>query len=261
MASKAKNSKAEDEPLIDLNDSAIKKLITKGKKRGYLTIDELNEALPQDQNEQIEDVMSAISEMGVRIVENDEEAAEELGGDEVESIDGKGKEKKTAAAVPKKAAADRTDDPVRMYLREMGAVELLSREGEIAIAKRIEAGRDTMIWGLCESPTTFNAIIEWSTALNDGEMQLREILDLDAMLSKDPVPENLDEEDDDDGEISEKTAGPSFKDDDEVEDEESADGDDDEEAELTERRTKRVVEEEEEDNTLSLAQMEEALKP
>jgi len=118
-----------------------------------------------------------------------------------------------------------------------------------------------MIWGLCESPTTFNAIIEWSTALNDGEMQLREILDLDAMLSKDPVPENLEEEDDDDGEISEKTAGPSFKDDDEVEDEESADGEDDEEAELTERRTKRVVEEEEEDNTLSLAQMEETLKP
>jgi RNA polymerase primary sigma factor len=261
LASKVKNSKAEDEPLIDLNDSAIKKLIADGKKRGYLTIDELNEALPQDQNEQIEDVMSAISEMGVRIVENDEEVAEELGGDEVESIDGKDKEKKTAAAVPKKAAADRTDDPVRMYLREMGAVELLSREGEIAIAKRIEAGRDTMIWGLCESPTTFNAIIEWSTALNDGEMQLREILDLDAMLSKDPVPENLEEEDDGDGEISEKTAGPSFKDDDEVEDAEPADGDDDEEAELIERRTKRVVEEEEEDNTLSLAQMEEALKP
>ncbi|AMO71550.1 RNA polymerase sigma factor RpoD [Sphingorhabdus sp. M41] len=262
MASKAKNTKAEDEPLIDLNDSAIKKLIAQGKKRGYLTIDELNEALPQDQNEQIEDVMSAISEMGVRIVENDEEAAEELAGEEVESIDGKDKDKKSAAAAPKKATADRTDDPVRMYLREMGAVELLSREGEIAIAKRIEAGRDTMIWGLCESPTTFNAIIEWSTALNDGEMQLREILDLDAMLSKDPVPENLEEaEDDDDGEISEKTAGPSFKDDDEVEDEESADGEDDDEAELTERRTKRVVEEEEEDNTLSLAQMEEALKP
>ncbi|VWX56845.1 RNA polymerase sigma factor RpoD [Sphingorhabdus sp. 109] len=262
MASKAKNTKAEDEPLIDLNDSAIKKLITKAKKRGYLTIDELNEALPQDQNEQIEDVMSAISEMGVRIVENDEEAAEEMGGDEVESIDGKDKDKKSAAAAPKKATGDRTDDPVRMYLREMGAVELLSREGEIAIAKRIEAGRDTMIWGLCESPTTFNAIIEWSTALNDGEMQLREILDLDAMLSKDPVPENLeDAEDDDDGEISEKTAGPSFKDDDEVEDEESADGEDDDEAGLTERRAKRVVEEEEEDNTLSLAQMEEALKP
>ncbi|SIN99167.1 RNA polymerase, sigma 70 subunit, RpoD [Parasphingorhabdus marina DSM 22363] len=261
MASKAKKSAAEDAPLIDLNGSSIKKLITKAKKRGYITIDELNEALPQDQNEQIEDIMSSISEMGVRVVENDDEAAEEMGGEEVESIDGKDKDKKAAAAAPKKAAGDRTDDPVRMYLREMGAVELLSREGEIAIAKRIEAGRDTMIWGLCESPTTFNAIIEWSTALNDGEMQLREILDLDAMLSKDPVPENLEEEDDDDGEISEKTAGPSYKDDDEIEDEpEAEDGEEDDEDKLTERRAKRV-EEEEEDNTLSLAQMEEALKP
>ncbi|MEO0441317.1 MAG: RNA polymerase sigma factor region1.1 domain-containing protein, partial [Pseudomonadota bacterium] len=261
MASKAKKSAAEDAPLIDLNGSSIKKLITKAKKRGYITIDELNEALPQDQNEQIEDIMSSISEMGVRVVENDDEAAEEMGGEEVESIDGKDKDKKAAAAAPKKAAGDRTDDPVRMYLREMGAVELLSREGEIAIAKRIEAGRDTMIWGLCESPTTFNAIIEWSTALNDGEMQLREILDLDAMLSKDPVPENLEDEDDDDGEISEKTAGPSYKDDDEVEDEpEAEEGEEDDEDKLTERRAKRV-EEEEEDNTLSLAQMEEALKP
>ena len=267
MASKAKKvTKAEDEPLIDLNDSAIKKLITKGKKRGYLTIDELNAALPQDQNEQIEDIMSQISEMGVKVVENDEEAAEEMRGDEVAAIDGKGgKDKKAAAAAaPKKAAGDRTDDPVRMYLREMGAVELLSREGEIAIAKRIEAGRDTMIWGLCESPTTFNAIIEWSTALNDGEMQLREIVDLDAMLSKDPAPENLEDDDDDDGEISEKTAGPSYKDDDEVEDEveeEDVDSEeDDDEAAAKKRRAKRA-EEEEEDNTLSLAQMEEALKP
>src|SRR5690606_7481956 len=117
-----------------------------------------------------------------------------------------------------------------MYLREMGAVELLSREGEIAIAKRIEAGRDTMILGLCESPTTFNAIIEWSAALNNGEMQLREILDLDAMLTKDPAPENLSEdaEGEDDGEISETAAGPSCKDEDEVKDEAEADeGDED----------------------------------
>ena len=261
MASRAKKTKEEDAPLIDLNGSEIKKLLTKAKKRGYLTYDELNAALPQDQNEQIEDVMSQISDMGVKIVENDDEAAEEMAGDEVESVDGKdNKDKKTAAAAPKKAAGERTDDPVRMYLREMGAVELLSREGEIAIAKRIEAGRDTMIWGLCESPTTFNAIIEWSTALNDGEMQLREIVDLDAMLSKDPAPENLEDEDDDDGEISEATAGPSYKDDDEVEDAEEETDEDDEEAELREKRAKRE-EEEEEDNTLSLAQMEEALKP
>ncbi len=261
LASRAKKAKEEDAPLIDMNGSEIKKLLTKAKKRGYLTYDELNSAIPQDQNEQIEDLMSQISDMGVKIVENDDEAAEEMAGDEVESVDGKdSKDKKAVAAAPKKATGERTDDPVRMYLREMGAVELLSREGEIAIAKRIEAGRDTMIWGLCESPTTFNAIIEWSTALNDGEMQLREIVDLDAMLSKDPAPENLEDEDDDDGEISEATAGPSYKDDDEVEDAEEEVDEDDEEAELREKRAKRE-EEEEEDNTLSLAQMEEALKP
>jgi len=109
-------AKTEDEPLIDLNDSEIKKLLAKAKKRGYLTIDELNAALPQDQmaSEQIEDVMSSISEMGVRIVENDEEAAEEMAGDDVAAIDGKDKEKKAAAAAPKNAAGDRTDDPVRM---------------------------------------------------------------------------------------------------------------------------------------------------
>ncbi len=105
-----------------------------------------------------------------------------------------------------------------MYLREMGAVELLSREGEIAIAKRIEAGRDTMIWGLCESPITFNAIIHWSNALNNGDMQLREILDLDAMLSKGPTPEQVESAEEGEGdEISEKTAGPSYKEEEEVE--------------------------------------------
>src|SRR3546814_18833775 len=117
---------------------------------------------------------------------------------------------------------------VRMYLREMGAVELLSREGEIAIAKRIEAGRDTMILGLCESPLTFNAIIEWSNALNNGDMQLREILDLEAMLTKDPAPENLENEEEGDGEISEKNAGVSFKDEAEVAEEHEADADGDE---------------------------------
>ena len=108
----------------------------------------------------------------------------------------------------KKETVDRTDDPVRMYLREMGAVELLSREGEIAIAKRIEAGRDTMIWGLCESPITFNAIIEWSNALNDGHMQLREILDLEAMLSKGPTPEQVEGAEADDDDISENDRRP-----------------------------------------------------
>jgi RNA polymerase primary sigma factor len=147
-----------------------------------------------------------------------------------------------------------------MYLREMGAVELLSREGEIAIAKRIEAGRDTMIWGLCESPITFNAIIEWSNALNNGQMQLREILDLEAMLSKGPTPEQVEgAEEGADGDITESTTGPSFKEEEEVE-EAPAEEDEDEDS-MVERRAPRPAEEEEEDNTLSLAQMEETLKP
>ena len=253
-----------DAPLIDLNEGSIKKLLARAKKRGYITYDELNEALPQDQmsSEQIEDVMSAINDMGVNIVENEEatdDGEEADAEDDVEAVD---------AADPmgapevekKKEVIDRTDDPVRMYLREMGAVELLSREGEIAIAKRIEAGRDTMILGLCESPITFNAIIDWSSALNEGTMQLREILDLEAMLSKGPAPEALTDEEEEgaDGEISEKTAGPSFKEEDDVA--EDAAGEEDEDG-LIERRMKAQAEEEDEDNTLSLAQMEETLKP
>lgn len=267
MASREKTSKAKskdtgESPVIDMNDAAIKKLLTKAKKRGYLTYDELNEALPQDQmsSDQMEDIMASISEMGVNIVENDEDAAEEK--EEVESIDVDAAGKKAPAAVPKKVAGDRTDDPVRMYLREMGAVELLSREGEIAIAKRIESGRDTMILGLCESPITFHAIIEWSKALNDEEMQLREILDLDAMLSK--APDNLsdDDADDDNGEISAETAGVSFKeDDDDVEEEPEKSDDEEDNIESAAAKQRRLEEEEEEDNTLSLAQMEEALKP
>lgn len=249
-----------DAPLIDLNDADVKKLIARAKKRGYITYDELNAALPQDQmsSDQLEDVMSALNEMGVNIVENEEAGddgdEQEQPEDEVESVD---VDQGTAPAVEKKKeTVDRTDDPVRMYLREMGAVELLSREGEIAIAKRIEAGRDTMIMGLCESPITFNAIIDWSTQLNEGTMQLREIIDLDAMLSKGPSAEQVEGAEDDNGEISEKTAGTSFKEEDEPE-EASSDDDDD----MTERRTPRASDEEEEDNTLSLAQMEETLKP
>ncbi|HMS20460.1 MAG TPA: RNA polymerase sigma factor RpoD [Sphingorhabdus sp.] len=254
-----------DAPLIDLNDAQVKKLLAKAKRRGYLTIDELNSAVPQDQftSEQIEDIMSAINDMGVQIVENDEagEDGKDRDDDDSETVEhiGENDPRSLTSTVKKTGTGDRTDDPVRMYLREMGAVELLSREGEIAIAKRIEAGRDTMILGLCESPITFHAIIEWSNALNNGEMQLREILDLDAMLSKEPAPESLTEdgEDEDDGEISEATAGPSHKEEEDIEEEQSADEDEDD---MTERRA-RPVEEEEEDNTLSLAQMEEALKP
>jgi len=253
-----------DGPLIDLNEADVKKLIARGKKRGYLTYDELNAALPQDEmsSEQIEDIMSAISDMGINIVESDEDVQEEADqepDDEVDVSAGTGSVSNPAIE-KKKETVDRTDDPVRMYLREMGAVELLSREGEIAIAKRIEAGRDTMILGLCESPLTFNAIIEWSNALNNGDMQLREIVDLEAMLSKDPVPENLEEEGaEDNGEISEKTAGVSFKDEDEVEEEPAADSDDEDGEGSSGKR--ETFEEDEEDNTLSLAAMEELLKP
>jgi RNA polymerase primary sigma factor len=264
-----------DAPLIDLNDASIKKMMQRAQKRGIITIDEINAAIPADQNELIEDLMSQLSERGVTIVENEEDSgdddddkereaeAEPTPEDEVDPLDDGGPR---PAAATKKEPTDRTDDPVRMYLREMGAVELLSREGEIAIAKRIEAGRDIMIWGLCESPITFNAIIGWSNALNEGRMQLREILDLEAMLSKGPTAEQIAATEEGgegggEGEISEKVAGPTIKEEEEVADqpEEGANEDDED---MVERRTApRAEEEEEEDNTLSLAQMEETLKP
>ncbi|MEM6857825.1 MAG: RNA polymerase sigma factor RpoD [Pseudomonadota bacterium] len=268
MASTAKTQDKEDAPLIDLNEASVKKLMTKAKKKGYITYDELNEALPSGEMspDQIEDIQTALSEMGVQIVENDEEAeaeaeaeaeVEEMSVGDDQADDKKGAKKDTKAAAKKTSTGERTDDPVRMYLREMGAVELLSREGEIAIAKRIEAGRDMMIMGLCESPITFHAIIQWSEALNAEDMQLREILDLDAMLSKEPPPDKMEEEnEEDDGSISEETAGPTIREDDEVEDHKEEGEDGDEEGEGAKRE-----DEEEEDNTLSLAQMEAALKP
>src|SRR6476620_4226403 len=262
---------AGDAPLLDLNDASIKKMIARAKKRGVVTYEELNEALPQDQmsSEQIEDIMSALNDMGINVVESaeggdddeEEEKEAEPAEDEVDPLDDGGP--RPAAAV-KKEAVDRTDDPVRMYLREMGAVELLSREGEIAIAKRIEAGRDIMIWGLCESPMTFNAIINWSNALNEGRMQLREIIDLEALRSKGPTAEQIAEseegEEGAEGEISEKTAGPTIKEAEEVADEPEAGANEDDE-DMVERRARPQAEEEDEDNTLSLAQMEETLKP
>src|SRR5688500_13439243 len=192
MASDETIEKNDDAPLIDLNEASIKKLIAKAKRRGYVTYDELNEALPQDQmnTDQIEDIQTALSEMGVQIVESDEDAtAEEEGEQEAEELassEDDDHDTDASGHVPekkKKETAERTDDPVRMYLREMGAVELLSREGEIAIAKRIEAGRDTMIMGLCESSITFLDIIMWFADINKGEMQLREVLALHTMIA------------------------------------------------------------------------------
>jgi RNA polymerase primary sigma factor len=173
-----------DGPLLDLSDDAVKKMIKVAKKRGYVTMDELNAVLPSEEvtSEQIEDTMAMLSDMGINVVEEDE--AGEEGEAEAESEDENevAEQQGTAVAVTttKKEPTDRTDDPVRMYLREMGSVELLSREGEIAIAKRIEAGRETMIAGLCESPLTFQALIIWRDELNESKILLREIIDLEA---------------------------------------------------------------------------------
>jgi RNA polymerase primary sigma factor len=176
-----------DSPLLDLSDSAVKKLLKAAKARGYVTYDQLNSVLPSEEvtSEQIEDTMAMLSDMGINVVETEEgeeaaeAGAEELGDDE----EGRALTSTSTALAKtetKAEPAERTDDPVRMYLREMGSVELLSREGEIAIAKRIEAGREAMIAGLCESPLTFQAIIIWRDELNEGKILLRDIIDLEA---------------------------------------------------------------------------------
>ncbi len=166
--------------LLDVQTASVKKLIAKGKERGYITFDELNAILPPDQNssEQIEDVMANFSEMGIQVVESEENEEGDLPVAKAEKAEEEEAEEQTGNV--DEASLGRTDDPVRMYLREMGSVELLSREGEIAIAKRIEAGRDMMINGLCESPLTFKAIISWHDQLKAGRMLLRDIIDLEA---------------------------------------------------------------------------------
>ena len=171
-----------DTTLLDTNAAAVKRLIARGKERGYITFDELNAVLPPEHNssEQIEDVMAMLSEMGIQVVEGEEaEDGEAAPAKADKAEEEEGTESEPAGNVDE-ANIGRTDDPVRMYLREMGSVELLSREGEIAIAKRIEAGRDMMIGGLCESPLTFRAIIAWHEALKAGRMLLRDIVDLEA---------------------------------------------------------------------------------
>ena len=182
-AEKAAGSEAPDSPLLDLSDAAVKKLIKTAKKRGYVTYEELNAVLPSEEvtSEQIEDIMAMFSDMGINVVDEDEVEEAEPDTPEEESTE---LAERTGTAVASKSntreGSDRTDDPVRMYLREMGSVELLSREGEIAIAKRIEAGRETMIEGLCESPLTFQAIIIWRDQLANAEILLRDIIDLEA---------------------------------------------------------------------------------
>jgi RNA polymerase primary sigma factor len=251
-----------DAPLIDITQASVKRMMSKAKERGYITYDELNAALPQEHmsSEQIEDVMAMLSEMGINVIENDEPENDDTpveSATAVGEIDGLPDEEDGAefTLTPSKAEKiDRTDDPVRMYLREMGAVELLSREGEIAIAKRIEAGRDTMIAGLCESPLTFNAIIDWANALIDGRMLLREIVDLDAMAGKEPTAEQVES-----GGEGVELPTVAYKEEEEEVVEEPAK--EDEEDSFTERRAPRPVEEDDDDNTLSLAALEEMLKP
>lgn len=277
-----------DDALLDSLGASVKKLISKGKDRGYITVDELNNALPPE-NEQVEDIMAMISDMGINIVENEETEEEASPAAEEDDTGFKLDEVETS----------RTDDPVRMYLREMGAVELLSREGEIAIAKRIEAGRDLMIGGLCESALTIKALTGWHAALQSGKMLLRDIIDLDATYVSDSGEDGIpvsslalnaalsdgektredvvaspDEEAEEEEyeEESEETDGEDFEDSEDGEESEDEDGDEefdgasyDEETEEEENAEDSEEEEEdasEEDSpAVSLAQMEQSLMP
>ena len=266
MASKAANTaevaetreEAAEAPLLDSMAAAIKRMLARGKERGYVTYDELNAALPPDQvsSEQIEDTMTQLSELGVNVIENEE--SEEPATTEADDGDGEVRGNLDDDDI------GRTDDPVRMYLREMGSVELLSREGEIAIAKRIEAGREMMIGGICENPMTIRAIIAWRDALNEGKMLLRDIIDLDATYGSGvfgPVPAEIvvavPEGGGIEGEASNGVrngAGPS----------ENGDAGNAEEvvSELAEIESELAVEEAEgEESSISLAAMEAQLKP
>ena len=182
-------------PLLDLSDAAVKKMIKQAKKRGFVTFDQLNEVLPSDTTspEQIEDIMSMLSDMGINVSEAEEADSDEEKEDDADDTDNELVEvtQKAVTEVKKSEPGERTDDPVRMYLREMGTVELLSREGEIAIAKRIEAGREAMIAGLCESPLTFQAIIIWRDELNEGKIFLRDIIDLEATYAGPDAKNNM----------------------------------------------------------------------
>src|SRR5215831_6736940 len=252
MASKAANTvevtetreEAAEAPLLDSVAAAIKRMLARGKERGYVTYDELNAALPPEQvsSELIEDTMTTLSELGVNVIENEE--SEEPAAGDAEDADGEVRGNLDDDDI------GRTDDPVRMYLREMGSVELLSREGEIAIAKRIEAGREMMIGGICENPMTIRAIIAWRDALNESKMLLRDIIDLDATYGSggfEQVPAEA-------VVIVPSEAGPGPK-------AETGNGEDSP-AELVEIESELAVEEAEgEESSVSLAAMEAQLRP
>ncbi|XBQ16147.1 MAG: RNA polymerase sigma factor RpoD [Oceanicaulis sp.] len=244
-------SESQDGPLLDLTDQSVKAMIKTAKKRGYVTHDELNKVLPSEEfsSEQIEDILAQLSEMGITVVDSEDDV--EDGGDGSSGDEGEADEdedKPRAVASKKKtevagqnttSAQDRTDDPVRMYLREMGSVELLSREGEIAIAKRIEAGRNAMIRGLCESPLTFEAIMVWREELQEGQVLLRDIIDLDATYGgvREDATAAPSEDEDEDGEGEESEAKSSDSDDEDGEREgengESSDDDDDDQGAMS----------------------------
>ncbi|USG62412.1 RNA polymerase sigma factor RpoD [Sneathiella marina] len=253
-----------DSPLIDASQAAVKKMLAKAKEKGYVTFDELNTVLPQDQmsSEQIEDTMSLLSEMGINVVENDE-AGEEPAADKANDDTQEDKPEKVVAEKPASTAGDRTDDPVRMYLREMGTVELLSREGEIAIAKRIEAGRGKMIGAICESPLTIRAILNWRELMLQEQLLLRDVIDLDATYGAGAAAEKaLQEGFSEDSEDDELPAA-GLNDDEPEAEAESETEEKDEEDEDGEGETARKEEEDDdaEENTMSLAALEETLKP
>ena len=264
---KVEPAEGQDAPLLDTLGANVKKMIKLGKERGFVTYDELNAALPPDQvsSEQIEDTMSQLSEMGINVIEGDE--AEETPAAATGDPDTSEEEEKPGAGAAgnvSESEVGRTDDPVRMYLREMGSVELLSREGEIAIAKRIEAGREMMIGGICESPLTIRAIVAWHDALIDEQILLRDIIDLDATYGGGPNNQavaNADENKDEDG--TENT-------DEKTEDDTASKSGDDEESTKTDGESdddegvskhKDDDEDDDPDTNLSLATLEAKLTP
>jgi RNA polymerase primary sigma factor len=258
--SKKPTEEESSNPLLDMSQSSVKKMIAQAKLRGYITYDELNEFMPPEQvsSEQIEDVMAMLSEMGINVIENEEADEDETNGtDNQDLTDDSSSSRELVTAQSGSENLDRTDDPVRMYLREMGSVELLSREGEIAIAKRIEAGRSTMITGLCESPLTFQAITIWRDELLEEEIMLRDVIDLETTFGQTIVNE--------DGEIVEEETKISDTSDEILKHNKTSEL----KTEPTEKKDENLQEasdsdyEEEEDDqaNLSLAAMETELKP
>jgi RNA polymerase primary sigma factor len=266
MASKAANTaevaetreEAAEAPLLDSVAAAIKRMLARGKERGYVTYDELNAALPPDQvsSEQIEDTMTMLSELGVNVIENEE--SEEPATPDADEGDGEVRGNLDDDDI------GRTDDPVRMYLREMGSVELLSREGEIAIAKRIEAGREMMIGGICENPMTIRAIVAWRDALNEGKMLLRDIIDLDATYGSgvfEPAPAEIAAVVPEGGPVEGEAGNGAAHGAEPSENADAANGED-VAKELAEIESELAVEEAEgEESSISLAAMEAQLKP